>query len=62
MLPCYNGKKSKGGLKMQMIQTGVRIPQAMYMKIKIYCVKNNYTISEFFIGALKNEMKARGIK
>ena len=47
---------------MKLIQTGVRIPKDMYTKIKIYCARNDCTIAEFFIAALKNEMKERGVE
>lgn len=42
---------------MELIQTGVRIPKALYTEIKIYCAKNDCTIGDFFTTALKNELK-----
>ena len=38
----------------------LRLPYDIFMKLKVYCAKNDCTIGDFFTTALKNELKKRG--
>ena len=40
----------------------LRLPYRMFIKIKTYCAIHDISFTEFVIGALKKEMKERGIK